>query len=243
MVTELILVPTAGELDVIRGCLPDLMADQQASGVSLLLQPIGFGPIASAARTAELMARHRPQQVYLLGIAGAFDTRRTPVGTACRFDQVLCDGVGVGMGNGFQAASEVGWPQVESHGANPPIGDALALSTAAAVSSTPMSSPPVSSPPVSSTSVPSSGTLLSVCAASANDADRLNRMQRFPGVIAEDMEGFSVALACALAGVPLQIIRGISNRVGDRDKGQWQIEPALQSAAIMAGELMRQNGV
>ncbi|NBP89418.1 MAG: futalosine hydrolase, partial [Planctomycetia bacterium] len=51
---------------------------------------------------------------------------------------------------------------------------------------------------------------------------------------AEDMEGFAVALACRLAGVPCQIIRGISNRAGDRDKAHWQIEPALRAVAKQA---------
>ena len=45
------------------------------------------------------------------------------------------------------------------------------------------------------------------------------------------MEGFAVALACRLAGVPLLIVRGISNTAGDRDTIRWQIEAALAAAA------------
>ena len=56
--------------------------------------------------------------------------------------------------------------------------------------------------------------------------------------IAEDMEGFGVAMACKLAGVPLRIVRGISNRAGDRDLTQWQIEEALAAAAERASALI-----
>jgi futalosine hydrolase len=56
--------------------------------------------------------------------------------------------------------------------------------------------------------------------------------------MAEDMEGFGVALACRLHGVPVDIVRGISNTVGDRDKARWRVETALEAAAAVALTLM-----
>ncbi len=41
-----------------------------------------------------------------------------------------------------------------------------------------------------------------------------------------------------LAGVSLQIVRGISNRVGDRNREAWEIEKALQAAAELAFEIV-----
>jgi futalosine hydrolase len=76
--------------------------------------------------------------------------------------------------------------------------------------------------------------LLTACAASADAADVAVRRRLFPTAVAEDMEGFGVALACRLAGVPLAIVRGISNDAGDRDKRRWQIGPALEAAASLA---------
>ena len=86
------------------------------------------------------------------------------------------------------------------------------------------------------------GLLLSACAASATAADAAVRREQFPAAVAEDMEGFAVALACRLAGVSCQIIRGISNRVGDRDKANWQVEPALRAAADLARDQLRGVG-
>jgi futalosine hydrolase len=85
------------------------------------------------------------------------------------------------------------------------------------------------------------GLLLTCCAASTDSRDADARRNRFPQAAAEDMEGFGVALACTLAGVPLQIVRGISNQVGDRNHANWQIEPALTSAADLAKELIQDN--
>lgn len=48
------------------------------------------------------------------------------------------------------------------------------------------------------------------------------------------MEGFGVALACALHGVPLSIVRGFSNAVGERDPSRWKIPLALGAARALA---------
>jgi futalosine hydrolase len=208
--SDLILVPTVGELDTIREILPE----------SATLQRIGFGPISAAARSGALIARYRPSRVLLVGIAGAFDVVRNPIGTACRFDHVRCDGIGIGMGPNFKSASDVGWKQFSADDAMPEVGDGIPLVS------------------TYNPAVPCAGTLLTVCAASASAQERGERLARFPDAAAEDMEGFSVAVACSLADVPLQIIRGISNQVGDRDKSHWEINNALQSAAEMATEIM-----
>jgi futalosine hydrolase len=48
-----------------------------------------------------------------------------------------------------------------------------------------------------------------------------------------------VALACRLAGVPLTIIRGISNTAGDRDHARWRVPEALAAAAGLALRILR----
>jgi len=210
----LILVPTALERAVI--------ADEL--GAELLhahrLELIGFGPVAAAARTAALLAE-RPAAVLLLGIAGSLQDQ-IAVGGAFRFASVACYGVGVGTGSAFLPAGQLGWPQWPGDGAGgtPVVGDELVLDQ-----------PPATE---GSDAAGGAGLLLSACAASASADDVATRLAEFPTAVAEDMEGFAVALACRLAGVPCQIIRGISNRAGDRDKARWQIEPALRAAADQA---------
>jgi nucleoside phosphorylase len=52
------------------------------------------------------------------------------------------------------------------------------------------------------------------------------------------MEGFGVALACALERVPLAIVRGISNLVGDREPARWRIPAALAAARRLGLECL-----
>jgi futalosine hydrolase len=211
---DLILVPTQLELDRIRPRLSQRFADRECS-----FQLCGFGPIAAAARGGALIARYKPERVLLIGIAGSY-VERLHLGSAYRFDTVACDGIGVGTGASFQSAGELGWPHFSSGDTQPKLGDRISLDSAYVAG------------------IPSAGTLLTCCAASATADQAQSRRQRYPDVVAEDMEGFAVALACVLARTPCQIVRGISNQAGDRDHRGWEIETALLAAADLAGDLI-----
>jgi len=212
--TNLILVPTPYELDRLQGTL------DVAKNADFALQLCGFGPIAAAARASSLISRYQPERVLLIGIAGTFDVKRTPIGSAQRFTQTVCYGVGVGMNESHLSAAQLGWMQFTGADAQPEIGDVLSLDSGFV------------------SGIPASGTLLTCCSASDSAEEAKTRLQRFPDAAAEDMEGFSVAMACSLARVPLQIVRGISNEVGNRNIDQWRIDEAMNSAAELATELM-----
>lgn len=81
------------------------------------------------------------------------------------------------------------------------------------------------------------GELLSVAEAAATEADAATRAQRYPGAIAEEMEGYAVAVAASLFGVPLRIVRGASNRAGDRDHAGWRMGDALAAVRTRIWEL------
>ena len=211
--SDLILVPTSREMETVRQLL-------SRDDKDLAFQLCGFGPIAAAARAGALIARYKPERVLLIGIAGSFDTERCPLGTACRFDQVTCLGIGVGSGVNHQSAYELGWQQFSGGDVKPEIGDIITLDSSFVEG------------------VPCAGKLLTCCSASANLDEASQRHRLFPDAVAEDMEGFAVAMACSLARVPLQIVRGISNCVGDRDHSTWLIDDALAAAAKMARRLM-----
>ena len=178
----------------------------------------GFGPVVPAARTAALIAEHRPDRVVLIGIAGTYDASRLAPGSALEFGGVMIDGVGVGEGDAFIAPAALGFPQW--HDSVPPIIDSLTLAAGGDAHDR---------------------VLLTVCAASADDAQARRRRARFPSAVAEDMEGFAVAVACALAGVPLRIVRGISNVAGNRDTRSWCIAPALHAARARLESLLQSD--
>ena len=77
--------------------------------------------------------------------------------------------------------------------------------------------------------------LLSVAEASADRAAAERRAGMHPQAAAEEMEGFAAALAARAFGVPLRIVRGISNVAGDADPAGWRIGEALRAARALVG--------
>jgi futalosine hydrolase len=205
----LLLVPTQFERRIVEAVVAS------ALGPDDRLELCGFGPVAAAARTAVLLARHRPDRVVLVGIAGTLDDALV-LGSAHRFTRAACFGVGVGAHENFLPAGMLGWPQWpgDAQDGSPPLGDVIDCGCAATGGV--------------------AGLLLSACAASASPDDVRARRRCFPDAVAEDMEGFAVAFACRLEGVPVAIVRGISNAAGDRDQSRWHSAAALASAGELA---------
>ncbi|MFN9368584.1 MAG: futalosine hydrolase [Planctomycetia bacterium] len=211
---SLVLVPTETERLVLHDGLVSATAGEP-------IELCGFGVVAAAARTMAALARHRPERVLLVGIAGAIDGH-LPLGAARRFGSVACYGIGVGTGVDFSPAGAVGWPQWPGDDGTPTIGDVIPLDVLAAdARAAPM--------------------LLTACAASACAADVQQRRRLFPAAVAEYLEGFGVALACRLHGVPCAIIRGISNVAGERDKARWATAEAVAAAATLARDFLSES--
>lgn len=78
------------------------------------------------------------------------------------------------------------------------------------------------------------GELLTVTSAAGTPEETAERRQRYPAAVAEEMEGYAVALAAARARVPLTIVRGISNLAGERDG--WRLEHGLAAARTVMKE-------
>jgi futalosine hydrolase len=85
------------------------------------------------------------------------------------------------------------------------------------------------------------GELVTACSCTASRREADARRERYPRALAEDMEGFGVALACALERVPLRIVRGASNIAGDRDARAWRIDDALAAASELARALLERD--
>ena len=204
----LLLFPT----DMERAGVGDVGGNRNGSAVA---EVCGFGPVAAGARTAQLLSRIRPRRVILVGIAGTYDERRLPVGAAATFDEVVLDGVGVGQGASFKDAAGLGfaqWPGSEDT-CHEPVRQRLRLDPF----------------PVSDASS-RNRLLVTTCVASASPSEAAARRSAYQDALAEDMEAFSVALACALHRVPVAVVRGISNVAGDREQSHWKIESAMQEA-------------
>lgn len=247
---HLILIPTAFESGLVKAQLANVTRRGEIAQFHC-----GFGPIAAAAVTAELIATYRPAQISLVGIAGAYrvtqshgqshgqshdgEAHHSPpgdphgrppleIGHAYQFSTVTVDGVGVGRGGQFRSAGDLKWQQFAGDEHRAAIGDEIEIDGIEGHEGHDLK--PASGTAGSSTSPrPWSGRLLTVCAASDSPAQADQRRRRYQA-IAEDMEGFAVAMACRLQSTPLRIIRGISNVAGDREKSNWKIVDAMGAA-------------
>lgn len=223
---SLLLIPTDFERRLLlpQLSLTDLTDDKSQS---VVVELCGFGLAASGILATRHIIRHQPDQVVLAGIAGALSTNLT-IGHACTFQRVAVHGIGAGEGPDFQSAGQLGWPQVSVTEQHSQIGDVLALKVCQSelTSGAPMQNA-------------AGQMLLSVCAASASERQAEHRRRLFPQAVAEDMEGFSVAMACQLAGLGCYIVRGLSNFAGDRDHQNWLVSEALCSTVPMLQEILK----
>jgi futalosine hydrolase len=164
----------------------------------------GVGPVEAACAVATSLARNRYDLVIDAGIAGALS------GAAAIGDGVIV------VDDRFELSLEDGRPL-----ALPPDSTIVdrAVSTAALVRA-----------------LQAHGFAalhgVTVCRVTSTEttAERLGRA----GAQVETMEGFAVLRACARAGVPVVQLRGISNRVGDRERSGWNFQAGLDGLARIA---------
>lgn len=195
-----------------------LLAPRIGRRRDIVVEVLGFGPIAAAARAAWLIGEHHPERMFLLGIAGAYGSD-LPLGTAAQFQKVGCYGVGSGSGALHRSAFDIGFPQTQVlvHPGKQARTDIMPLEFAAPLMNSEL--------------------LLTVCSAAADPVEVDLRLEQFPGATAEDMEGFGFAFACQQAGVAAQIIRGISNAAGQRDRKVWKVDEAADAAARLFSDV------
>ncbi len=195
----------------------------------------GFGLAASGVAAAHALAAYdrlreqavirdsSPSHAIVVGIAGTYDPERAPVGSAMLATEV---GVyGIGMGRGKRLARRSAGEQAPPWIPLPADGEWV-----------PLCVPEIGGPPVSE------GRLLSVAAATGSPAEAQAISAAHPGVLAEDMEAFSVALAVHYHDVPLTVVRGISNVVGELDKAKWRIDDALDAARDLLVRVVQHLG-
>lgn len=215
MPETLILVPTPTELDILSPLLHDVIEAPEC-----VAELCGFGPITAASMSARLLSQYKPDRVLLVGIAGGIGDVHA-IGGSVVFREVGCYGIGAGTGSEYLTAAQLGWDQWSDRNGTDTIGDVL---------------------PIGFDRRPSehrSSLLVTCMSASASADDVAMKLSGFPEAVAEDMEGFGVAVSCRFAGVPLEIVRGISNRAGDRALSGWKIVDALESAAQLTRKILK----
>lgn len=205
----LILVPTLIEAASLLDEPADLRFAEPilsvVNGQPVLVALCGFGLAAAGAGASCSIARasESVDHVILVGTAGTYDVEKFPVTSTVLGNFVWCVDLGVPNDAGSRLTVEV--PGIS------PWPESLPLDTAPGLEYLPQ------------------GLLLSVAGPAVNEEHARARRRDFPAAVGEEMEGYSVAIACQTYGIPLTILRGISNLAGDRDKASWRMREAMLS--------------
>ncbi|WP_405735316.1 futalosine hydrolase [Streptomyces sp. NBC_00028] len=172
----------------------------------------GVGPARAAAATATALAAAPYGLVVSAGIAGGF-LPDAPVGSLVVADEITAADLGAETADGFVPVTELGFGTVSHRPPEALVRDAVAATGARA------------------------GAVLTVSTVTGTAARAALLKDRHPTALAEAMEGFGVAEAAAVHGVPVLEIRAVSNPVGPRDRAAWRIGDALEALAEGFGKL------
>ena len=238
MIALLAAVPE--ETNLIRAALQDLTQESvngidltsgTISGKKIILAHSGIGKAAAAATAVSLLSSCRPEALLLFGCGGAYLGTALALGDLALASVEIFGDEGVATPTGFQDLAETklamrrtpekfynSWPiDNELHDWAQPLLQAHAADNKIKLRSGPF-------------------VTVSTCTGSTVVATEI--VQRTKG-ICENMEGAAVALACQQFSTPLLEVRGISNRVEDRDTSRWDLPAGMAAAQLATLELLK----
>ncbi|MGX7677795.1 futalosine hydrolase [Jatrophihabitans sp. DSM 45814] len=205
----------AGEVDTLRSTTAAGVVDVVASGVGLPAATVAAcwalrPPSSRSDASADSRDNSRYDSPYDLvicaGIAGGFPAAE--VGSVAVSHAVVHADLGAETDSGFSSMAELGWGPVRFE-IDQPLAELVSRRTDAVL-----------------------GSVLTVSTVTGSQARADELHAAYPDAVAEAMEGVGVHRAASRFGVPFVEIRTISNRVGPRNRDNWQITEAL--AALTA---------
>ena len=193
----------------------------------LVVTKTGVGKSNAAMSTLELLRSHRVDLVVSVGCGGAFAESELDLGDVVVADRVCFADEGVETEAGFLDLEEIKLPLGEGRDGQT-IYNTLYPDLA--------DFDPALLPRDLGVSV-RVGAIATVSTCSGTDRRAQAIHTRWRPLV-EAMEGAAVALAARRCGCPFWEIRGVSNRVGSRDRGSWDIDRACANASVVLREMI-----
>lgn len=207
----------------------------------LLIGTTGLGKVNAAIITAALLQRFAVKQIWNVGCAGCYTEGPLQVGDVLVSQEVILGDEGILTTSGVHTSRKIGIPilskqkqvffdsipadpLVERLRENTPPGQYHLMRRTSLKA--------VFSRYCEGSSVQSSfqltyGPSLCVGMVSGDSEIAAGRFLRY-GAFAENMEGSAVAQACFRFKAPFIECRGMSNKAGDRNKQNWQMQRAIR---------------
>jgi futalosine hydrolase len=206
-VRALVITAVAAERDAVTAAgfaaAPDLPYGAVTDG-SVVVAAGGVGPVAAAVATTRLIAAVSPEIVISAGLAGGF-AGKAGIGNVVVATSALFGDLGAAAEEGFLHVTDLGFPGGQ------PLECAAAGEVAARLA------------PLGAVA----GPILTLATMTGTEARAAALAAAHPDAVAEAMEGYGVAWAAAEHGLPWAEVRAVSNRIGKRDRSQWDFPAAF----------------
>ena len=190
------------------------------SGIKAVYAVSGIGKVNAAHATTLMIERFQPDLIINFGVGGAYPSSGMSTGDVAIARREIYADEGIHIKNDFLTLEAIGIPLVRS-GRKRWFNDFLLENR----STRKVLSHSVAAFQKERSYSIKTGAFATVSACTGT-AKRAREIERRLGVICENMEGAAVAHICAIYGVPMIEIRGISNLVEDRNRDSWDIETA-----------------
>ena len=214
------------------------------SGKSVLLIEGGVGQVNTASALTLALTRHDPAVILQFGVGGAYVRSGLRVGDLAVATEEWYGDTGVLAPEGWMDMEQMGFPMLTGRTdvlgktTGEPLYNRIPLDAARTEH---IQQCLTSGLEAESSHQTAAGSFVTVqqCSGVQSVGDTL--AARYDG-ICENMEGAAAAHVAVANGIPFLEIRGISNRVVDRDLSQWDLPLAIRRCQ-QAVELILERGV
>jgi futalosine hydrolase len=185
-------------------------------GRSVALIRTGVGPVNAAFAVTKFLMENRVGCVVVCGVGGAYPGSDLAVGDVVCAESETYGDLGAESPDGFLDMQALGFPVID--GVNP-LFNRLPLDLFPVARRAPF---------------------VTCATCTGTNAKAASLVARTGGVV-ESMEGAAVVHVARLMGVKVGEVRGISNAVGNRDRGQWRLRESAAAARAAVVEWIQQG--
>ena len=193
-------------------------------GKSVLLIEGGVGQVNTAAALTLALTRHDPAMILQFGVGGAYVRSGLEVGDLAVATEECYGDTGVLTPEGWMDLEGMGFPMLPARALNKPLYNRIPLDVLRAEHIRRCLESGLDD---RSSHQVVSGPFITVQQCSGVKAVGDTLAARFGG-ICENMEGAAAAYVAEVNEIPFVEIRGISNRVVDRDLSKWDLPLAIR---------------
>lgn len=194
------------------------------SGHDVLLLNSGLGKVNAAHSATCLIENYPVKGVINIGVGGAYPGSGLKIGDVAIASKEIYGDEGVITSKGWDSLKKIGIPLVldgkKKYFNEFLLNNSLLIKYAQLVTK--------------------SGPFITVSSTTGTLKRAIELEERFDA-ICENMEGAAIAQVCTIYKIPMLEIRGISNKVGERDKRKWDLDLASEGCQKLLLKLLCQK--